>query len=91
MITILSKKLNERAEIEFEDDLKNKIKIVHMLKQSLCPIGLDEINGKQLLQSIRYGVMVHGITCVYLPKNFRFNVNLNDEVNASQTLIGYFS
>lgn len=87
----LAKDLNERVEIVFEDSFKNSIKVKHMLKQSFDIIKVD-LNIKQnTLQSARYGLMVNGITTLYLPRNFRVNLSIGQEVNASQSLVGYFS
>jgi len=87
----LSEKINENTILVFQDDKKNKLKIVHRLKQSFCPIEIGLIESKKFNQSSRYGVMVNGITTIYLPQNFRLNVSVLDEVKASETLIGYFS
>jgi len=88
---ILSKEINERVELIFEDDYENKVKISHMLKQSFDDIKLNVIPKQRLVQGSRYGLMVNGITTIYLPQNFRLNVSVGQELNASQTLIGYFS
>ena len=87
----LSEKINENTILVFQDDKKNKLKLVHRLKQSFCPIEIGLIESKKFNQSSRYGVMVNGITTIYLPQNFRLNVSVLDEVKASETLIGYFS
>jgi len=87
----LSKEINERVELVFEDDYENKVKISHMLKQSFDDIKLNVIPKQRLVQGSRYGLMVNGITTIYLPQNFRLNVSVGQELNASQTLIGYFS
>jgi len=86
----LSKKINENTELIFKDN-ENVLKVQHMLKKSIVPINVDLLIEKKLLQGSRYGVMVNGITALYLPQNFRINVNVGDEVKASQALIGYFS
>lgn len=87
----LSKKINENTILVFQDDKQNKLKVVHRLKQSFCPIEIGLIESKKFNQSTRYGVMLNGITTIYLPQNFRLNVSVLDEVKASETLIGYFS
>ncbi|PHS57295.1 MAG: phosphatidylserine decarboxylase [Sulfurimonas sp.] len=87
----LSSKINEYTELLFKDKNKNTLKVKHMLKQSFSPIEIN-INNKQcLVQGSRYGVMLNGVTTLYLAQNFRMNVNVGDDVQASQTLIGYFS
>ncbi|MFT7002984.1 MAG: phosphatidylserine decarboxylase [Sulfurimonas sp.] len=87
----LSRDLNEHVDIVFLDNNQNKIKITHMLKQSIDDIKIYFIAKQNLTQGNRYGLMVNGITTIYLPQNFRLNVSVGQEVNASQTLIGYFS
>ncbi|EQB40070.1 hypothetical protein M947_03345 [Sulfurimonas hongkongensis] len=87
----LSRDLNERVEIVFEDSFKNVVKVKHMLKQSFDNIKVD-LNAKQkTLQGARYGLMINGVTTIYLPQNFRINLSIGQEVNASQSLVGYFS
>ncbi len=87
----LSRDLNESIELVFHDTHKNKIKISHMLKQSFDDIKIDAREKQNLVQGNRYGLMVNGITTIYLPQNFRLNVRVGQELKASQTLIGYFS
>jgi phosphatidylserine decarboxylase len=87
----LSRDINERVELIFQDTHENKIKISHMLKQSFDDIKLDVITKQNLVQGSRYGLMVNGITTIYLPQNFRVNVSIGQELNASQSLVGYFS
>lgn len=89
--TALSREINERVELVLEDQSKNKIKVSHMLKQSFDEIKLNVISKQNLIQGSRYGLMVNGITTIYLPQNFRLNVSVGQEMGASQTLIGYFS
>lgn len=83
--------LNENVEITFVDKKNHKIKVKHTLTQSFAPLTLDVMESQRLLKSSRYGVMVCGVTSIYLPSNVRVNVNLASEVKASQTLIGFLS
>ena len=87
----LSREINERVELVFEAYHKNKIKISHMLKQSFDEIKIDAKTEQNFAQGSRYGLMVNGITTIYLPQNFRVNVSVGDDVQATQTLIGNFS
>ena len=90
--TPLSKDLNEKAELIFSDkNSSNKIKIVHRLKQSFKAIDVDIIKAQDMLQGSRYGLMINGVTTLYLPNNFRLNVSVGGELVASETLIGYFT
>ncbi|WP_457746537.1 phosphatidylserine decarboxylase [Sulfurimonas sp.] len=83
--------LNEFAELNFIDENGNKIKVVHRLKQSFAPLEIDIVKAQELMQTARYGVMINGVTSIYLPHNFRLNLNVGNEVKASETLVGYFS
>ena len=83
--------VNENAELIFVDDNSNSVKVRHQLKRSFDGINIDVVTPKKLKQASRYGVMLNGITTIYLPKNFRLNVTLGNELKGSQTLIGYFS
>ncbi len=88
----LSKSINENAELVFGDKRSsNKIKIIHKLKQSFETIDIDIIKAQDLLQGTRYGLMINGVTTIYLPTNFRLNIGLGSELIASETLIGYFT
>ena len=87
----LSTQLNEHAVIELEDTQKNKMRVVHKLKQSFDSLHVCIVPEQELMQGSRYGVMVYGVTALYLPQNFRMDIKVGDEILASDTLIGYFS
>ncbi|MBU1216760.1 phosphatidylserine decarboxylase [bacterium] len=87
----LFSKTNENTRLVFENIDGNKVKIVHTCKQSFDGIHTDIIKAQNLPQSYRYGTMINGITTLYLPRNFRLNINVANELSASETLIGYFS
>nr|WP_321267974.1 phosphatidylserine decarboxylase [uncultured Sulfurimonas sp.] len=87
----LAKDLNERVELIFVDANQNKVKVKHMLKRSFDNIKVDAITKQKLVQGSRYGLMVNGVSTLYLPRNFRINVSIGQEVTASQSLVGYFS
>ena len=87
----LSKDINENCEIIFCDVNKNRLKLVHRLKQSFVGIVINIIKSQKLYQGSRYGVMVNGTTTLYLPQSFRLNVSVGAELSASETLIGYFT
>ena len=67
------------------------MKLTHILKQSLCGVNVDLETENKVVQSARYGLMINGITEIYLPKNFRISLVLGEEIIASKSLIGYFS
>jgi len=83
--------LNEFAELEFVDKNGNKIKVLHRLKQSFAPLEIDLRAGDDTMQTARYGLMLNGVTSIYLPRNFRLNLSVGSEVKAAETLVGYFS
>ena len=83
--------INENATLVFKDKNENTLKVTHRLKQSFKPLDIEIIKSQNLNQGARYGVMVNGITTLYLPKNFRLNISVGTEVRASETLIGYFT
>ncbi len=83
--------LNEVLELVFEDSNKNKIKVIHRVKQSFAPLYFDAITLQKISQTSRYGVMISGVTTYYFPDNFRANVNVGKEIKASESLMGYFS
>lgn len=90
--SLLSNSINENVELIFSDlKTSNKMRVVHKLKQSFKSIDIDIIKSQNLLQGTRYGLMVNGVTTLYLPENFRFNISLGSELRASESLIGYFT
>lgn len=86
----LAQSLNENVNMTFEDANKNSLKVVHLAKESFCGIKLEDMKEKSLMQSARYGVMVNGMTYIYLPQNFRLDVTAGSTLTASNSLIGYF-
>lgn len=88
----LSKSINENAALIFSDEKSsNKMKVVHRLKQSVKGIDIDINKNQSLVQGSRYGLVVNGITELYLPHNFRLNIDIGNELIASESLIGYFT
>jgi len=89
--TTLARKINENSTLVFKDASSNRVKVKHILKQSLTDITISSIESQKVLQTTRYGFMANGLSTLYLPHNFRVNVSVGREVIASETLIGYFS
>ena len=81
--------LNENLEIVFLDKNSNEVKVNHKSTQSFAPIVLNDLS--RISKGYRYGVMIHGITTIYLKENFRINLKVGDTISSSQTLIGYYS
>jgi phosphatidylserine decarboxylase len=78
---------SENVEIVFLNKNGIKIKVTHRVSQSFAPLSIDAIKSQRVMKSSRYGVMLCGITSIYLPRNVRLNVDLSNEVKASQTLL----
>jgi len=87
----LYKDTNENVTLFLEDESGNSFKVEHRLKQSFAPLALNVSESQKIIQTARYGLMLNGITSLYLPSNFRVNVNIGNELKASESLIGYFS
>jgi phosphatidylserine decarboxylase len=84
-------KTNETLTYELHASEKNFIQVVHRVKQSIDTIHADIKQNTRILAGHRYGVMINGITEIYIPHNFRINVDVGVQVEASTTLLGYFS
>ena len=83
--------INENTTLIFSDKNKNTIKVNHRLKQSFKSIEVEVIKSQNLHQGARYGFMINGITTLYLPKNFRLNLSVGSQLNAAESLVGYFT
>jgi len=83
--------LNEKVEIFFVDKYNNKIKIVHRLKKSIIPLDIELLKNRKYVQGSRYGYGLNMASELYLPKNFRFDIKIDQDIKAAETLIGYFS
>lgn len=89
--TSLFRKINEQSQVTFKDENSNKIMVEHLSKISFEDIIIDLYEDQSVLQSSRYGLVLNGITTLYLPHNFRVSVSVGNEVVGSETLVGYFS
>ncbi|WP_457743424.1 phosphatidylserine decarboxylase [Sulfurimonas sp.] len=87
----LFESLNEYAHLVLVDDNKNKVKIEHKLTRSFAPLFIDIALNDNVKQTTRYGLMLNGVTTLYLPSSFRLDVSIGNKVSASETLLGYFS
>ena len=87
----LFRKINEQSRVTFTDENSNTIVVEHLCKTSFEDIIIDLYKDQKVLQSSRYGFALNGITTLYLPHNFRVNINVGNEVVGSETLVGYFS
>ena len=86
----LSALLNERATLLLEAAGGKEVRITHVLHRTAAPLVLD-VKGteKRLARASRYGVLVRGVTRIYLPASTRVAVNPGEKVFATETLLGY--
>jgi phosphatidylserine decarboxylase len=85
----LSKKLNSHAVVKFIDNHKNKIVCDHTIEY-----GFDEIHiysTSHLKEAQRYGLMISGESKIYLPESSKISVKVRDNLEAGESLIGYFA
>jgi len=85
-----SKDLNAQIELLFKHEKHNHIKVKHTITRSFTPLSLSVFKGQSIRQSARYGFMLNGYSEIYVPKNFRLNVNKGSKLIASETLLGFF-
>ncbi|SFV56024.1 Phosphatidylserine decarboxylase-related protein [hydrothermal vent metagenome] len=85
----LFKRLNETLEVFFTNGDKS-IKIEHRLKRT--PLNIELFTKKREFKcGESYGFALNAITTLYLPKDFQANINIGQNLYASQTILGYFS
>ena len=85
----LFEKLNETAEITIEDKDGNTVSIMHRLLPGFAPLVIDAAEGDTRQRAQRYGVMLRGLTRVYLPASSHVAVNIGERVFGAQTPLGY--
>ena len=68
----------------------NKIKVKHIIARSFAPLLMTVFQAQSIRQSARYGFMLHGISEIYIPKNFRLSINNGSKLTASESLLGFF-
>jgi len=85
-----AKALNAQLELLFKNEKHNTVKVKHMLTQSFAPLSLSVFQSQSIRQSSRYGFLLKGYTEIYIPKNFRLNINKGNKLKASQSLLGFF-
>jgi phosphatidylserine decarboxylase len=83
--------LNENISLTFEDENKNNFRVDFRVKNSFCALEADILVAQKLNQAVRFGFMLQGVTTLYLPSNFRLNIQKGNRLKASESLIGYFS
>lgn len=83
--------LNEKLEIEFEDNKKHIVYIEHIVDNSIDDITVNLHLDQEINQGKRYGVMTKGKTIIRLPLACRLSLHVSDQVRAGETLLGYIS
>jgi len=83
--------LNESARFGFKNENDNMVFVQHQLEQSFDDFNLQTQEGQKLLQGSRYGVMLKGVTTLYIPASSRVAVNVGTHLKAGETLVGYFA
>lgn len=81
--------LNETADIRFVNEEGDSLLVRHRLLQGFAPLSLQASLGEYLVKGLHYGVMLHGITQLYFPKEARIAVNVGERIHATETLMGY--
>ncbi len=84
-----SDKLNERLDIELEDQNKNIVKVSHISRLNFSKISHDMIESQRLIQGFRYGLMLKGTTKITLNNAKKIDVNIGDEIRGCDTIIAY--
>lgn len=83
--------LNEKLEVEFEDNKKNVVYVGHILDNSIDDITANFHLDQDMNQGKRYGVMTKGKTIIKLPLKARLSLHVGEKVRAGETLLGYIS
>ena len=83
--------LNEKVEIVFEDRFNNVVAVEHMLDNSIDDLNLYLHEGLEISQGRRYGVMTKGKSVIRVPLASRLSVQVDSQVKAGETLLGYLS
>lgn len=87
----LFEKLNESAALFFLDANNKLIKVEHHLKQSVAPLEITLKEDDKVAKAARYGVMVYGVTRLYLESDAQINVKVGDKLKAAESSLAYFS
>lgn len=87
----LYEKLNENITLVFVNQTSDSMKVNHKLNRSIDKINIDLIESQRVIKTLRYGFLVNGTTTLYLPRSFRFNINVGNKLSGAETLVGYFS
>ena len=86
----LAQSLNENVALVFSNVNASKVKIKHILKQSITTFDINVKESQFVQQTARYGTMPNGVSEIYIPRNFRLNINVGTKLRACETLVGFF-
>ncbi len=86
----LAGKLNEQSSVIFGEGNKT-VQVTHTVH--LASVGIvNRLRPRQeVVQGMRYGLMVNGESMISLPANSRIAVKVGERVRAGETLLGFFS
>ncbi len=87
----LAKELNEKATLKFTGTSGEQMFVEHLIERNPAGIVITAHPEHKSAQGGRYGVMIKGVTTIYLPANCRISLHVGDTVSAGETLMGYFS
>ena len=90
LVSSLAQNLNENVALIFSHVNTSKVKIKHTLKQSITSFDINVQESDFIHQTARYGTMPNGVSEIYIPRNFRLNINIGTKLRACETLMGYF-
>ena len=86
----LASQINEQGHIVFGEG-KKMVSVLHT--EHLASVGIKNrlASNTQVLQGMRYGLMVKGESSVTLPASSRVAIKVGDTVRAGETPLGFFS
>jgi hypothetical protein len=82
------KNLNETADIRFSSSF-GEVLVRHLLASWARPLRFGAEG--EVIENQRYGLMIRGITTVYLPSNSRVAIKEGMFLSAGESVIGFFS
>jgi phosphatidylserine decarboxylase len=87
----LFEKLNEHATLLFTNERGKSITITHRLQQSFAPLFFNLQIGETLPQTSRYGVALKSETCLYLQEDCTLAIQVGEDVQAGESLVGSYN
>ncbi|MEA1916584.1 MAG: hypothetical protein U9N42_03530 [Campylobacterota bacterium] len=81
-----SEKLNEKLVVKFKND-NMEIICEHIVSKSFDGIHLHVNDGATLQATDNYGLMVYGTTTLYIPKEVKLNVRVNQKLRVKESVL----